>query len=76
MNIHEVNVLRDDHTQVVDAADLVVGDVVLLSGGNQVPADGCLIAATALRIDEAVLTGESEPVKKNGRTSGRNSRNR
>ncbi|GAX02163.1 hypothetical protein C5L25_000360 [Secundilactobacillus silagei JCM 19001] len=64
MNIHEVNVLRDDHTQVVDAADLVVGDVVLLSGGNQVPADGCLIAATALRIDEAVLTGESEPVKK------------
>nr|WP_137631881.1 cation-translocating P-type ATPase [Secundilactobacillus hailunensis] len=64
MNIHEVTVLRDGHTQVIDAADLVVGDVVLLSGGNQIPADGRLIAATALRIDEAVLTGESEPVKK------------
>nr|WP_235995160.1 cation-translocating P-type ATPase [Secundilactobacillus yichangensis] len=64
MNVHEVTVMREDQSQVIDAADLVVGDVVLLSGGNQIPADGRLITATDLRIDEAVLTGESEPVKK------------
>ncbi|MCH5462564.1 cation-translocating P-type ATPase [Lactobacillus sp. LC28-10] len=65
MNIHEVTVIRDGHSQIIDAADLVVGDVISLSGGNQIPADGRLVAATDLRIDEAVLTGESEPVKKN-----------
>ncbi|WP_225356659.1 cation-translocating P-type ATPase [Secundilactobacillus pentosiphilus] len=64
MNVHEVTVIRDGQSQVIDAADLVVGDVVSLSGGNQIPADGRLVEATDLRIDEAVLTGESEPVKK------------
>lgn len=64
MNVHEVTVIRDGQSQVVDAADLVVGDVVLLAGGNQIAADGRLVEAADLRIDEAVLTGESEPVKK------------
>ncbi len=64
MNVHEVTVIRDGQSQVIDAADLVVGDVVVLEGGNQVPADGRLVKATDLRVDEAVLTGESEPVKK------------
>ena len=64
MNVHEVTVVRDGQSQVIDAADLVVGDVVVLEGGNQVPADGRLVKATDLRVDEAVLTGESEPVKK------------
>ncbi|GAX05211.1 cation-transporting ATPase [Secundilactobacillus pentosiphilus] len=64
MNVHEVTVIRDGQSQVIDAADLVVGDVVSLSGGNQIPADGRLVEAADLRIDEAVLTGESEPVKK------------
>lgn len=64
LNVHEVTVIRHGDSQVVDAADLVPGDIVLLTGGNQIPADGRLIAATDLRIDEAILTGESEPVKK------------
>lgn len=64
LNVHEVTVIRDGHSQVVDAADLVPGDIVLLTGGNQIPADGRLVTATDLRIDEAILTGESEPVKK------------
>lgn len=68
MNVHEVTVIRAGQTQVVDAAELVVGDIVKLTGGSQVPADGRLVEATDLRIDEAVLTGESEPVKKTAET--------
>lgn len=64
MNVHEVTVIRDGRQQVIDASELVVGDVVQLAGGNQIPADGRLVEAVDLRIDEAVLTGESEPVKK------------
>jgi Ca2+-transporting ATPase len=48
----------------VDAAELVAGDVVLLRAGDQVPADGRLIAARRLEIDEAPMTGESAPVAK------------
>ena len=44
--------------------ELLVGDVVLLNYGNVVPADGILLEASDLKIDEAVLTGESDSVKK------------
>jgi Ca2+-transporting ATPase len=43
---------------------VVVGDVVLLSAGDQVPADGRIIHANALQIDESALTGESTPASK------------
>jgi P-type Ca2+ transporter type 2C len=46
------------------AEEVVVGDVVLLAAGDDVPADGRIIAASALQIDEAALTGESVPVSK------------
>jgi P-type Ca2+ transporter type 2C len=39
----------------------VTGDVVLISAGDQVPADGRIIAASALQIDESALTGEIVP---------------
>ena len=59
-----VRVRRDGHVQEVAAADLVPGDVVLLEAGNVIPADGRLITSASLRVQEAALTGESEPVEK------------
>lgn len=64
LNVHEVTVIRDGQAQVISATELVVGDLVQLRGGNQIPADGRLVEAVALQLDEAILTGESEPVKK------------
>src|SRR3954462_14807047 len=54
-------VRRDGSEAEVSAEQLVVGDVVLLAAGDQVPADGRIIAASALQIDESALTGESTP---------------
>ncbi|MFD9455692.1 cation-translocating P-type ATPase [Streptomyces sp. NPDC059985] len=48
----------------IPAEQLVDGDVVLISAGGQVPADGRLIEASALQIDESALTGESVPAAK------------
>ena len=59
-----VTVIRDGHSQSVDPADLVLGDYLILSRGDQVVADGALIIAQSLEIDESLLTGESEPVIK------------
>jgi len=58
-----VKVFRNGHLTEIPINDLVVGDHVLLQPGDTVPSDGLLIAGHA-EIDEAALTGESEPVKK------------
>ncbi|MEL7156603.1 MAG: HAD-IC family P-type ATPase, partial [Actinomycetota bacterium] len=60
----EATVTRDGGRQRIDAADVVVGDLLELSEGDVVPADGRLIDAKVLRVAEAALTGESEPVTK------------
>jgi Ca2+-transporting ATPase len=57
-------VVRDGSQQEVEATQLVPGDVMLLSGGDVVPADARLLEANDLQVDEAALTGESEPVSK------------
>ncbi|MFC7132792.1 MULTISPECIES: calcium-translocating P-type ATPase, PMCA-type [Salinibaculum] len=57
-------VVRDGEQRQVEATELVPGDVMLLSGGNVVPADARLLEANDLQVDEAALTGESEPVTK------------
>src|SRR5271157_3769249 len=57
-------VIRDGTEQVADASTIVPGDVVLLSAGNLIPADGLLIEATDFLVNEASLTGESFPVEK------------
>jgi P-type Ca2+ transporter type 2C len=57
-----VHVTRDGCRQQVSVYDLVVGDVVHLSIGDQVPADGLYVHGYSLLIDESSLSGESEPV--------------
>ncbi|KAK8508200.1 hypothetical protein V6N12_019380 [Hibiscus sabdariffa] len=57
-----VQVTRDGCRQKISIYDLVVGDIVHLSIGDQVPADGVLISGYSLSIDESSLSGESEPV--------------
>jgi Mg2+-importing ATPase len=57
-------VLRDGHADQIATAEIVPGDVVLLSAGSLVPADAVLIEATDFFVSEAVLTGESFPVQK------------
>lgn len=57
-----IHVTRDGSRQKVSIYDLVVGDIVHLSIGDQVPADGIFIHGYSLLIDESSLSGESEPV--------------
>jgi len=57
-------VLRDGETQFVAARDLVIGDVILVTEGDRVPADARLLDATDMRVDESLLTGESVPVQR------------
>ena len=57
-------VVRDGVEHVVDAAGLVPGDLVVLQDGAIVPADLRVLSAASLRIAEAALTGESQPVSK------------
>jgi Ca2+-transporting ATPase len=57
-------VIRDGHSRVVPAAQIVRGDLLVLAEGDLVAADARLIEAAMLRINEAPLTGESEPVNK------------
>ncbi|GFY98200.1 autoinhibited Ca(2+)-ATPase, isoform 4 [Actinidia rufa] len=57
-----IQVTRDGYRQKVPIYDLVVGDVVHLSIGDQVPADGVFISGYSLVIDESSLSGESEPI--------------
>lgn len=53
-----VKVMRDGKVQEVPRCEVVVGDVVILGVGDEVPADGTLFEATDLQIDESALTGE------------------
>src|SRR5688572_17679473 len=57
-------VVRDGRLRSVDAAVLVPGDVIEVNAGQRVPADARVIEAHELRLDEAVLTGESFAVAK------------
>jgi calcium-translocating P-type ATPase len=58
------NVLRDGATHMIAAEQLVPGDIVMLTGGDKVPADVRLLSANSLRMQEAILTGESLDVEK------------
>ena len=57
-------VRRDGTESEIPAEEVVPGDIVLIAAGDQVPADGRIIEAIALQIDESALTGESVPAVK------------
>ena len=61
-------VVRDGQVLRVPSADLVPGDLLVLGEGDAVGADGRLVLATSLRVQEASLTGESEAVLKDAAT--------
>jgi cation-transporting ATPase E len=60
----KARVLRDGQEQSIPADDVVQGDTVLIRTGEAVVADGPVIEAQFLEIDEALLTGESDPVRR------------
>ncbi len=60
-----VRVLRDNREKEIYAREIVPGDIILLSEGDKIPADARLIETSALRVNNASLTGESEPVSRN-----------
>jgi P-type Ca2+ transporter type 2C len=70
--ISTVKVRRDGHVQEVSTHQLVPGDIVLVETGNLVAADYRLLESVNLRIQEASLTGESEPVDKQVQALGPN----
>ena len=64
MSAAQANVIRGGEQQTIPAAELVPGDIVLVEGGDTVPADARLLQSIALQTAEAALTGESMPVSK------------
>lgn len=61
----KTKVLRDGKVDQISSWDIVVGDIVELQPGDEVPADGLFVSGNRLQIDESPLTGETLPVKKN-----------
>jgi Ca2+-transporting ATPase len=57
-------VRRENAESIIDASRLVPGDVIRIRQGDKIPADGRVVFASNLEVDEAVLTGESIPVVK------------
>lgn len=57
-------VLEDDSIEIRSVTELVVGDIVRVQAGENVPADGVIVRGES-RVNEALLTGESKPVEKN-----------
>ena len=65
LQVPQVSVRRQGEVHQVSAQDLVPGDIVLLTEGDGIPADGRLLISINLQIEEAALTGESQAVFKN-----------
>ena len=61
---HSSLVVRDGRPLELGSSEIVRGDVVLLSAGDRVPADGRIVEAAAAEVDESTLTGESLPARK------------
>ncbi|KAI9003445.1 hypothetical protein DFJ74DRAFT_438222 [Hyaloraphidium curvatum] len=63
-NDRTIKVIRGGQSITVSTFDLLVGDVVILSVGDEIPADGFVISSSRLAVDESPLTGEPIAVKK------------
>ncbi|NVM36500.1 MAG: cation-translocating P-type ATPase, partial [Candidatus Lokiarchaeota archaeon] len=66
----KTTVLRDGNQLEISTRELIPGDIVLLEQGDKIPSDGRVIEQMNLTVDEAPLTGESEPVEKNSGSIG------
>ena len=64
LSVPNVRVRRDGQVREIPARALVPGDILLLEAGNLIPADLRFVETANLRVQEAALTGESEPVEK------------
>ncbi|WP_154983272.1 cation-translocating P-type ATPase [Paenibacillus xylanexedens] len=64
MSAPEAKVIRDGQKQTLPARELVPGDIILLDAGDYVPADGRILESGSLKINEGMLTGESEAAEK------------
>ena len=64
MNSFKTTVIRDGKKQIIEANQLVPGDIVELATGDVITADARLLEASSLQVEEAPLTGESQPVEK------------
>ncbi|MCK4319275.1 HAD-IC family P-type ATPase, partial [Candidatus Micrarchaeota archaeon] len=67
MAVVKARVIRDGKVQEINAEELVPGDIILIEEGDEIPADARIIESSELVVDEAVLTGESLPMRKNTR---------
>jgi Ca2+-transporting ATPase len=63
-------VVRDGMPMRIAGTDVVVGDLLILSEGDRVPADALLVSGNELQVDESLLTGEAAPVSKIPGTTG------
>ena len=61
----EVKVIRAGQEVLIENHDIVVGDLLVLDTGDKIVADGVAVESFGLVVDEASLTGESEPLAKN-----------
>lgn len=59
-----LNVIRDGKTLEIHQSEVMVGDLVLLREGMQLPADGLLVKESEVLCDESAMTGETDPLKK------------
>ena len=64
MITNKIDVVRDDVSYIVDVENIVPGDIVKLSSGDMIPGDVRFLETKDLFIDQASLTGESNPVEK------------
>lgn len=68
MSAPHARVLRDGQEKIIDAAELVPGDIIHLEAGDFIPADARLLHSVSLKSEESALTGESVPSEKNAET--------
>ena len=68
----KTSVLRDGFEFEIPTRELIPGDIILVKEGDKIPADSRIVEYTNLTVDEAPLTGESEPVVKNNQSIKKN----
>jgi len=64
MSSPTAKVMRDGQTQIIPAAEIVKGDIVLIEAGDIIPADGRILEAATLLVNESALTGEAIAIEK------------